>query len=129
MSQVLKPDEEVNFKNVPFINKFIRQTPESKWNIIAEYYNLKDVVAVHKGLKRQYTKQAEAGKGSAQLEATEGAGYYEQYQNILDSYDTDIKDMSDNLDFNDIEGTKPIFDLMTKCINDIKALKEQYKMK
>ena len=129
ISQVLKPDEEVSFKNIPFVNRFIRETPEAKWNIIAEYYNLKDVVSVHKGLKRDYQKQAETGGSTEGIEATEGSSYYQQYQDVLDSYDKDIKDISDQVDFNDVEGTKPVYDLMQKCINDIKALKEQYKMK
>jgi N12 class adenine-specific DNA methylase len=129
ISQALSPDEEVNFKNIPFVNKFIRQTPEAKWNIIAEYYNLKDAVSAHKGLKRDYQKQAEAGGSTAGIEATEGSNYYQAYQDILDSYDKDIKEISDQVDFNDIEGTKPVYDLMSQCIADIKALKKQFNMK
>jgi hypothetical protein len=127
VSQSLTTDQEINFKNIPFVNRFIRQTPEAKWNIIADYYKLKDDVTAHKGLKRDYLKQAEAGGSTAGIEATEGSNYYQQYQDILDSYDSSIKDISDQVDFNDVEGTKPMYDLMQQCINDIKALKEQYK--
>ena len=41
--------------------------------------------------------------------------------------ESSIKEISDQVDFNDVEGTKPMYDLMQQCINDIKALKEQYK--
>jgi len=126
ISQVLKSDEEINFKNVPFVNRFIRQTPEEKWNIISEYYNLKDVVAIHKGLKRQYTKQAEAGGDTSQIEKTEGSGYYESYQSILDNYDNDISEMSKEIDFSDIEGSVQIYELMKQCINDIDSLKKEF---
>jgi hypothetical protein len=127
VSQSLTPDQEINFKNIPFVNRFIRQTPEAKWNIIADYYKLKDDVTAHKGLKRDYLKQAEAGGSIAGIEATEGSNYYQQYQDILDSYDSSIKEISDQVDFNDVEGTKPMYDLMQSAIKDIKALKEQYK--
>jgi N12 class adenine-specific DNA methylase len=129
ISQAIAPDQEVNFKNVPFVNKFIRQTPEAKWNIIADYYNLKDAVSVHSGLKRAYKQQAEAGGDSSQIEATEGSSYYEEYQSILESYDKDIKEIGDQVDFTDIEGTAPIYALMKQCIDDIKNLKLKYQMK
>jgi len=129
IGQTINPEEEVNFRNVPFINRFIRMTPESKWRIMSEYYKLKEGVTEHKALKKEYKKKAEAGLGEEQIAKTEGSAYYETYQDILDSYDKDISDMSAELDFKDTEGTKPMWDLMQQCINDIKALKQEYKVK
>ena len=42
ISQALDVEQEIDYRNMPFVNRFIRKVPESKWDIISKYYNLRD---------------------------------------------------------------------------------------
>ena len=128
--QVADKEQEVDFKNMPFVNRFIRETPESKWNVIKEYYSLKEVPAIHKDLKRGYRKQAEVTGEDKQYDATGNNDYYEDFTKIMDDYDKSLDKKKEEMDFyNDIEGTKEMTDEMQKCIDEINTLKQKYKMK
>jgi len=122
LSQWMNPNKAIDFKNVPFVNKFIRETPPAKWNIISEYYDLKETSDKHKKLVGAYGKRAELGQGSDQVQRTESNSYYAEYQEIVNSYDKDIKELSKEIDFSDTEGSNQVLDLMKQCNEQIKAL-------
>jgi hypothetical protein len=125
--QAIKPDQDIDFKNIPFVNKFIREVPEAKWNIINEYYALKELVSGHEDLKKEYEKQAEIGKGVEKFKQVMGAPYYEEYQNIYDLYDKQIKKASEVKGFDTINGSQYSIKLMQECIDKIKELNKKYK--
>jgi hypothetical protein len=128
--QAVTPGEEINFKNVPFVNKFLRQTPEAKWNIISEYYSLKEPVEVHQALEKQYEGQAETGKVMHEkiekYKKTISNPYYIQYDAIFNTYDKQITELKKDESFNPVDGSKRAIELMEECNDKIKTLKIKY---
>jgi hypothetical protein len=45
---------ELDFTNVPFLNKFLRSTPEAKWETIGKYYDLREELEVHGEVESGY---------------------------------------------------------------------------
>ncbi len=112
----LLTDEEVDFKNIPFVNSFIKKTPEKKWRILGKYYDLKDEIT---GLT-ELTKQERSKFKHIPL-------YYREYKNILDRNDKSIRKIMSELDLYDTKSDDPIFDMMQMTIDQVDDLKERYK--
>jgi hypothetical protein len=52
--QAGKEDQEIDFRNVPFISSFIRVTPESKWRTIEKWQKMRESVEYRPFLAREY---------------------------------------------------------------------------
>ena len=111
----LVTDEEVDFKNVPFINSFIKKTPEKKWTILREYYDLKDEITALAPLKKQ-----ELDKGKMV------SSYYVEYKDILDGSDKTVKSLMSEIDLYETSSNDLVFQQMQQTIEQVKELKEYY---
>jgi hypothetical protein len=77
-------------------------------------------------LEKEYKTQLREGADSEKYESVKGDEYSREYLKTLEVYDKKISDMSDKLDFKDIEGSKPMFDLMQEAIDKINELKDKH---
>ncbi|HBE43196.1 MAG TPA: hypothetical protein DDW27_18740, partial [Bacteroidales bacterium] len=122
ISQGLDPEQDIDFRNTPFINRFIRKIPEAKWDVISEYYELRDDSKVISSLSTNYFKEGQYEKA---LEIT-GDQYLMKYVGIFKYYESALNDAKKDTDFDDVEGNYRGISLMRQCISDIKDLKEEY---
>lgn len=127
--QTLAPTQEVDFKNVPFVNAFIRKTPEAKWKTIQTYYDLKDEMKGYKTVERAYRQDALSGGNKDRYVGAASNTYAQSYLRILDSYDAIIGLATQNMDFKTAEGSEQIISLMEDAIKSIDKLKTQYNKK
>ena len=122
ISQGLDPEQDIDYRNAPFINRFIRKIPEAKWIVISEYYELRDDSKVINSLSSNYFKEGQYEKA---LEIT-GDEYLMKYVGIFKYYESALSDAKKDTDFDDVEGNYRGIELMRQCISDIKDLKEEY---
>jgi hypothetical protein len=129
VSQTLDPDEEVDFKNVPFVNKFLRQTPPAKWNIISEYYDLKEANDRDITLMKEYEKQGRETGNTSQYERMAEDEYRIERKMIFDSYEDQISDLTKGVTKDDTETSSLVIELMDMCVGEVKELEARYKRK
>lgn len=122
ISQAFDPDEEIDFRNTPFVNRFIRKTPEAKWNIIKEYYDLRDDSKVTNLLSKEYWKSGSYDKAMSIL----GDEYSMKYIQTIKHYESALDDAAKAMDYDTIEGSDLTIELMRQCIIDIRDLKEEH---
>ena len=122
ISQALDVEQEIDYRNMPFVNRFIRKVPESKWDIISKYYNLRDDNKVINALSSNYFKEGQYEKA---LEIA-GDEYMAKYVAIFKHYESALNDAKKAVDFDDVEGNYVGIELMRQCVNDINDLKEEY---
>ena len=132
--QALAPEQEVDFRNAPFVNAFIKKTPEAKWKVIREYYELKDGLDGFDERKRQYWNQTmESGdpnsEGANQYKKTVSKNYYQAYKATLDIYDGVIDSYSERVNYKTGEGTDKVVKSMQDAIDAINELKKEYNVK
>lgn len=122
-------DEEFDFRNAPFVNAFIRKTPESKWKVIEKYQAVRDEVEYRPDLRRAYKKQAETGskEGIERYSEFNSNVYYNRLEATVNNYEKMIDDISDKVDWNTAEGSERITDLMQRMIDETDKLKNQYR--
>ena len=122
ITQGLTPEQDIDFRNMPFVNRFIRKVPEAKWNIISDYYSLRDDNKVTNLLSANYFKEGNYEKAMEIM----GDEYLMRYTETFKHYESALDDAKKDVDFDDVEGNYRGIELMRQCINDIKDLKEQY---
>ena len=122
ISQAFDPEEEIDFRNTPFVNRFIRKTPEAKWNIIKEYYDLRDDSKVTNLLSKEYWKSGSYDKAMSIL----GDEYSMKYIQIIKHYESALDDAAKAMDYDTVEGSDLTIELMRQCIIDIRDLKEEH---
>ena len=123
--QAIKPDQEVDFKNVPFVNAFLKKVPEKKWAIIEQYYKLKDEQLPYSGLKREYFNKSD--KSQYINIATDG--YSNEYNAVLDAYDKKLQMQMEFMDYKTAEGNEAVINTMQDAINAINEVKQKYNKK
>jgi hypothetical protein len=123
--QLINPDEDFDFKNAPFLNAFIRKTPEAKWNIIREYNQLKDYIEGMDTQESNYMKMAETGDKQAldKLKSLKLNNYDQSYAVLLEFYDNQISELSKYVDYLTGDGTDPVIEKMKEAIDQINELK------
>jgi len=123
--QAINPDQEVDFKNAPFINAFIKKIPEAKWKIIGEYYDLKSegTESSFDALKRTYFNREDKTK----FVNLASSDYYNEFNSVLDAYDKILTTKMEYMDYKTAEGSKDVTNTMQEAINEIKAIKLKYK--
>jgi len=124
--QAVKPDQEVDFRNAPFVNRFIRKTPEAKWNIIAEYYNLRDDDKVNSALQKLYAQEAEGSGDWSKVYGMEGNDYLQQYHEIFGFYEKELEGAAKDKKYDFVEGSEYAIKLMKDAIAEIHDLKKKY---
>jgi len=122
ISQGLSPEQEIDYRNAPFVNRFVRKIPEAKWNVISEYYNLRDDSKIINSLSANYFKEGRYEKTMEIL----GDEYLMKYTEIFKHYESSLDEAKKDTDFDNVEGSYRGIELMRQCINDIKDLKEEY---
>ena len=121
--KAINPNEEIDFKDLPFVNSFIRKTPEAKWKIIKEFYGLKKEIEGIDVLKRAYYKKGSYDK-YVQLSTN---GYYAQYEGIVTGLDDAVQNLMKTMDFKTASGSDQVLGLMKTTIDQVKQLKLNYK--
>jgi hypothetical protein len=129
VKQAVSPDESIDFKNVPFVNRFIRKIPEAKWNIIAEYYNLRDDYTINNRLDKDDVKQAEETGDWSRVTAAYGNEYLQQYKMIFQMAEKELDYATKEKKYDLIEGSRYAVEIMDRTNEQIKALKEKYNKK
>jgi hypothetical protein len=124
--QGISPETEVDFKNMPFVNKFIRKTPEAKWNIIADYYNLKEEAGGYADLTKIYESQASEGGTPDKYNQIASDQRALAIQDIFASYDSDIKELSKDKVKDDVASADQIIVLMKQCLDQVNQYKKAY---
>jgi len=122
ISQGLDTEQDIDYRNAPFVNKFIRKIPEAKWNVISEYYDLRDDSKITSDLSANYFKEGQYEKA---LEIM-GDEYLMKYVETFKHYESALDDAKKDTDFDEVEGNYRGIELMRQCISDIKDLKEQF---
>jgi hypothetical protein len=126
VSQAVDPDKAIDYKNVPFVNKFIRKIPEAKWNVISKYYNLRDDEKIGITVEKDALKTAEQTGDFSKVNAMYGNEYLQNYKEIFGMYEKELDDAAKEKKFDFVEGSNRSIDLMESCIKDINDLKKQY---
>jgi len=119
--------QEFDFRNVPFVNAFIRKTPEAKWKVIREYYDNKAVIVPYSGLLRAYRANALKTGDTEKYREAYGNGYYQEYQQLVKVYDSIIGTQSEHVNYQTSEGTDAIIETMKEANKTIKELNKRYK--
>lgn len=126
-SQAVSEEEDVDFNNIPFVNSFIRKTPEAKWRTIQQYYDLKtdDGFISFDALKREFLKKEDK---SQYIElATDN--YLNKYSAIMSAADKKLDAQMKAMDYKTAEGNEAVLETMSETIEKINALKKEYKIK
>lgn len=125
--QAVIPDQEVDFKNAPFLNSFFKKIPEAKWKIIGEYYDMKSDGNESKfdALKNSYFNQEDKTKF---LELAP-SGYYNEYNATLDAYDEMLTEKMKFMDYKTAEGSEEVTNTMKDAIKALKQVKQKYNRK
>lgn len=128
--QAINKEMEIDFRNVPFVNRFIKVIPEAKWNIIAEYYNNKDIVDSVQLLENEYEKKAIKGDAE-KYEILMNNAYLNDIRAVVDAFDSQIRSLiktrSGVLPDDNNEISKMIIDIMEECNSEVKKIKSKYK--
>lgn len=120
-------DEVIDFRNVPFVNRFIRKTPEGKWNIISEYYDNRDDARIGSRIEKDTLKKAEETGDYSKVNAIYGDDYIQQYKEIFRYFEGEIDDaIKIDKSFDIVEGSNIATDLMKECNQAIATLKTKY---
>ena len=127
VAQALDPDEEIDFRDVPFVNKFIRNTPEAKWNIISEYYDLKKENDRDLALMKEYKKKAMETWDTFLYERMATDEYRVRRQQVFDTYEDQIKELTRKEVKDDLETASLAIEMMDYCIGQVKQLDELYR--
>ena len=123
--QAIDKNQPVDFKNIPFVNSFIRKTPDAKWKVIEEYYNLKDGTRGFEPLKRTY--RGEDDKSKFINVATNP--YYNEVSSVLDAYDKKLTKVMKYMDYKTAEGSEEVLSTMKEAIEKVKEIKLKYNRK
>jgi hypothetical protein len=131
VSQTINPEEEVDFKNVPLVNRFLRSTPKAKWAIIGKWYDIQDVVMDHKAKVSDMKKNVEESGGLERVIKHELNPYYVDYVNIFESAKKEIESINKLEEAQGIiEGSEEIdnkiSDIMKGAIQQIDELNKKY---
>ena len=129
ISQALDKEEEVDFRNVPFVNKFLRETPEAKWAVIREFYDYKSQDDRDATLLREYEKQAESGETTDGYMRMATDEFRMQRHDLLQYYEDAISDLTKGTTKDDTETASLAIELMDQCIGQVKELEMRYKRK
>ena len=127
--QMLSPEADVDFRNIPFINAFIRKTPEAKWKTIGKYYELKDALPHYKMIENAYKKQAFSGGDPTRYKQAVSNPYAQEYISTLSRYQAIIDLMTDKMDMQTAEGSEKVLEQMENAIKAIEELNKKYKRK
>jgi hypothetical protein len=126
VAQVADPSQEVDFRNVPYVNAFVRKIPEGKWATIREFYDLKDKYSDYEKVMNEYRKIAYQGGDQKRYVESATNVHARQYIAIMNNYDSILNRLMKNIDMKDADNSKQVLDLMEKAINDIEKLNKRY---
>lgn len=126
--QMASSEEDVDFRNVPFVTAFIRKTPESKWKTIEEWYNNKDGANDFKVALKAYKKQAYSGDKEAEekYRITMQNNYNQEYNKLIEGYSGIINELAKNADYQKENGMDDVVNLMKEANKAIEDLKDKY---
>jgi hypothetical protein len=129
ISQVLDPQEEVDFHNTPFVNKFLRTTPSAKWNIISEFYSMKEDDDRDVALMKEYEKSARETGNTSQYARMATDEYRVMRRQLFDTYEDRISDLTKTATKDDMETADLVIEMMDRCIGQVKELEARYRRK
>ena len=119
----IAPDKEIDFKDLPFVNAFIRKTPEAKWDIIRQFYDLKkEVEGVPVLAKAYYNDQK-----YSQYATVKSNSYYNEYAATIGGFDKAVQSLMATMDFKTASGSQQVLDLMQTAIDKVNKIKLKYK--
>ena len=123
----LDSEKEVDFRNAPFINQFIKKIPEAKWKVIGEYYDIKSEgnESAFGQLKRSYFYQEDKTK----YKEVAGSNYLNEYNAVVNAYDKRLTTMMQYMDYKTAEGSEEVINTMKDAIEAIKQVKQKYNKK
>jgi len=127
LGQVLNPEEDVDFRNAPFVNAFIRKMPEGKWATIRKFYDIKDDMRNYEKVQNEYKKIAFQGGNVERYKDAATNKYAQEYITTVNTYDNLLDLMMKNVSMKDSENSKQVLELMERAINDIEKLNKKYK--
>jgi len=129
VSQAIDKEQVIDFKNIPFVDRFLRKTPPAKWNIISEYYDLKEANDRDITLMKEYEKQGRETGNTSQYERMAEDEYRIERKMIFDSYEDQISDLTKGVTKDDTETSSLVIELMDMCVGEVKELEARYKRK
>ena len=119
-------EEDIDFKNIPFINKFVRTIPEAKWAVIDQYYSNSDVFKRNEFSEGSAEKIADTTGDYENLSKIQTNEYRMEFQAIMSYYSKQITDTYKDYDFDYEAGNKMAVDLMTMANEEVSALQAKY---
>lgn len=123
----LDSEKEIDFRNAPFINQFIKKIPEAKWKVIGEYYDIKSEgnESAFGQLERSYFSQEDKTK----YKEVAGSNYLNEYNAVVNYYDKRLTTMMQYMDYKTAEGSEEVINTMKDAIEAIKQVKQKYNKK
>ena len=118
--QFANPNDSLDLDNVPFINAFIRNVPEEKWQIIREYNDIKKLI----GDADFYRSKANSSYNIENLKKYYRSDY-PKLKARFDATDSAISLIMEAKGFESEEAAQTVSDLMKDFIHDVKQIKQQ----
>jgi len=112
MLQLLSSNEEVNINNIPFVNSFVRNTPDKKWKVIEKYYDIK-ALSQNFGAVENYAKRNMDVDKLVDISPTK----LKQLNIAFGVYDDKITDLIKYYGMDSEEGSKEVTDLMQEAVD------------
>ncbi|WP_163321694.1 LPD5 domain-containing protein [Draconibacterium mangrovi] len=115
--QLFSSEEEVDIDNVPFINAFIRNTPDSKWSVIGKYYDYRDISEKFGAVEDYAYRERDVEKleqlSSDQLKVMNA---------LFSMYDDQITDLIKKIGMDSEEGAKEVTQLMQEAVTEVEKI-------
>ena len=110
--QLLSSEQELDIDNVPFLNSFIRNTPDSKWKVIDEYYNLKEMAGNATAVKNYAKRNMDIEKyRDVSMSDFNAIGQ------VMKIYDDMISGIIEAYGMDSEEGSQKVTDLMQQAVD------------
>ena len=129
--QMASKEEDFDFRNAPFVNAFIRKTPERKWKVIRQWYDYKAGIHDFNVARNVYKKGAYKGDKEAKDKyvTTMQNNFNQEYNRMVNGYSKVIDLLSEQADYSDPKGLDDVVREMERAIGEIDKLKSKYNKK
>jgi hypothetical protein len=115
--QFMSPEEEVDLDNVPFINSFIKNVPEEKWQIIDKYNEIEKTVRDTDKYRQEAQKAGDKEKMERYFNSE-----YPGIRSVFKRHDKIVDRFMKKYGFEDEKASAEIIKRMKRAVEEIDAL-------
>jgi hypothetical protein len=126
LAQVADPNTPVDFRNIPFVNAFVRKVPEAKWRTIREYQQTKSYISDYPYILSAYKKDVRLSGNTTRYREAYGNRFLQEYLQTIKVYDNIIELQAERVDYKTGEGMDEMVKTMKEAMKRIDKIKEKY---